>query len=131
MVKSASHTSVVVEVIVIRLPSVPVTMTEFAAPVKLNVEPASNCIVLAAPIAVTLKLKKVEDPVIVAVAVVASTVVCEPLAVNVPLLVKLPFKVYVPEVGASVQEEPLVSKPLTVKLVLAVTSVEEQEVVKL
>jgi len=74
-VKSANQTAVVVDVIVIRLPAVPVTINELAAPVKLNTIPASNWTVLAAPIPVIWKLKKVDAPVMTEVAVVASTVV--------------------------------------------------------
>ena len=59
---------------------------------------------------------------------------CVPEGVNVPEFtngVPEPDSVYVPEDGARVQVLPLVRTVFTVKLVLAVTAVDEQEVVRL
>ena len=54
--KEASHWLVSVEVIVIKLPPVPVTTNESAGPAKVNVVPVANLTVLVPVIPVTLKL---------------------------------------------------------------------------
>ena len=111
MLKCASHWSVVSDVIVMRLPAVPVTVN---VPAKVKIVPLTNCTVFAAPIPVTSKLLKVEAPVMTAIDVVASLTVLLPLAVKVPLLVKLPFKVMVPDVGDRTAVVPTVKRVLTV-----------------